>query len=162
MNLTLETLRPVLTRADEGAWIDLGDHRARAILNSAQTQNAFLLAEMEVDGRGGVPPHVHEREDETFLVLAGQIEVTVGEQTFCLDAGDTAFAPRNIAHTWHCTSEGGARVLLLITPGANFESFALKMSALNIVPSDPDSFAALVALTREHGLTMLTPVESYQ
>ena len=157
MNLTLETLLPIFTAAGEGQWIELGDHRARPLLNSQQTGGAFSLAEVEVDFGGGVPPHIHEREDEAFYLLEGRVAVSVGEQTFHLEAGDTAFAPRDIRHTWKCESEAGARFVAFITPGGNMEAFAQRMAQEKIVPSDPESPAKFVAIAREFGITMLPP-----
>jgi uncharacterized RmlC-like cupin family protein len=42
--------------------------------------------------------HIHTREDETFYVLAGEIEVTVGGERDVLRAGDSVFLPRGIPH----------------------------------------------------------------
>jgi quercetin dioxygenase-like cupin family protein len=157
MNNTLEILNPVFCAAQEVPWIELGDHRARPLISSRQS-GAFLLCEVEVDFMGGVPPHVHGREDETFVVLEGDFQITTGEQTVGARAGDTAFGPRGIPHTWHCTSESGGRLLLLVTPGENFESFLVQMGQETITPSDPASMAKLFALAEEHGLTMLLPL----
>src|ERR1051326_1869742 len=48
---------------------------------------------------GGPPPHVHHREDETFQILEGEYEWTVGGQQFVVQKGATIFAPRGIPHT---------------------------------------------------------------
>ena len=155
----LETTHPVFCAAGEGPWIELGDHRGRPIVNSSQSGGAFLLCEVEVDFLGGVPPHIHGLEDETFTVLEGRFEVTIGDQTVCAEAGDTAFAPRGIAHTWHCTTESGGRLLVLVTPGENFERFAMQMSQELLVPSGPEFIARVSALANAHGMTMLPPAE---
>ena len=46
---------------------------------------------------GGPPPHIHHREDETFQILEGEYEWTVGGKTFIAKKGATIFAPRGIA-----------------------------------------------------------------
>jgi quercetin dioxygenase-like cupin family protein len=43
-----------------------------------------------------VPRHTHTREDESYYVLAGELEVIVVR--FVLKPGDTLMAPRNIPH----------------------------------------------------------------
>ena len=45
---------------------------------------------------GGPPPHIHHREDETFQILEGEYEWTVGGKTFVAQKGATIFAPRGI------------------------------------------------------------------
>jgi Cupin domain len=42
---------------------------------------------------GGPPPHIHHREDETFQILEGEYEWTVGGKTFVAQKGATIFAP---------------------------------------------------------------------
>src|SRR5947209_5695353 len=74
MNTTLSALmEPVLTpsvgaaslvTAGQGRFLDLGDHRAWVKVSAEQTGGEFLLAELEADFQGGVPPHIHRREDE--------------------------------------------------------------------------------------------------
>ena len=44
-----------------------------------------------------VPRHTHTGEDETYFVLAVELEVIVGDETV-LKAGDTLMAPRDIPH----------------------------------------------------------------
>jgi hypothetical protein len=45
-----------------------------------------------------VPRHTHTREDEAYFVLAGEMEVTVGDEAFILRPGDSLMAPRGIPH----------------------------------------------------------------
>jgi quercetin dioxygenase-like cupin family protein len=45
-----------------------------------------------------VPRHTHTREDETYYVLSGELEVVVGEEVFILRVGDTLIAPPDIPH----------------------------------------------------------------
>lgn len=147
--------------AGEGRHFDLGDHRAWIKVGAEQTGGEFLLAETEADYQGGVPPHIHRHEDETFYVLSGRFEFLVGDQTIVAGPGDTAFAPRNIPHTWRCVSLTGGRALLLVTPGANFQTFARRMSEMNCDPqadmADPERRKAFLALTARHGIEMLPP-----
>jgi hypothetical protein len=40
----------------------------------------------------GVPRHTHTREDESYYVTAGELEVIVGDQKFVLKEGDALMA----------------------------------------------------------------------
>jgi hypothetical protein len=52
----------------------------------------------------------------------------VGEETFNLKPGDSAFAPRKIAHAFAKTSEGEAQMMVLFQPAGMMEDFFLEMS----------------------------------
>ena len=48
-------------------------------LRGQQTQGAFALICSVTPPQGGVPSHVHSKEDETFIVLEGLYEFRVGD-----------------------------------------------------------------------------------
>ena len=56
------------------------------------------MFELSLGSGKGVARHTHTREEESYYVLAGELEVKVGETTFVLKAGDSLLAPRNIPH----------------------------------------------------------------
>src|SRR5688572_31894896 len=49
---------------------------------------------------GGPPPHIHHREDETFQILEGEYELTLGGETFGGHKGATVFCPRGVPPTY--------------------------------------------------------------
>src|SRR5262249_36226690 len=67
-------------------------------LSVADTGGAYCLLEINLASVIGVPRHTHTREDEAYFVLAGELEVIVGDEKFVLRAGDTLMAPRGIPH----------------------------------------------------------------
>jgi quercetin dioxygenase-like cupin family protein len=89
--------------------------------DSHDTEGKFAL--LEVSGSpGGEPPlHIHENEDEIFYVLEGRLEAVRGEEEMTLDAGDSAFLPRRVPHTFKIISSF-ARALVYVTPGG-FEGY---------------------------------------
>ena len=54
--------------------------------------------------------HHHEREDELFLVLEGELEMEFRDRTERLGPGELIVVPRGVEH--RPVSMGGARVLL--------------------------------------------------
>lgn len=154
---------PLHVPANEGIYVDLGDHRAWGKVGAQHTGNAFLFSETQADKNGGVPPHIHHREDETFHILEGRFIFQLGERTVEVGAGDTIFAPRNIKHAWQCISEDGGRMLILFTPGDNFQAFAMAMAEQNASPArdmeDPNAAAAFVALAAQYGIEMLPGIK---
>jgi mannose-6-phosphate isomerase-like protein (cupin superfamily) len=92
------------------------------LLTSDETGRQFSLIEgiMPPGGDGGL--HVHVNEDESMLLIDGELEVTVGEQTFTLTPGGRYFAPRGIPHRLQNRKGVPARALLITTPGG-FDQF---------------------------------------
>src|SRR6516162_1047446 len=87
-----------------------------------QTGGAYALIETANDPATGVRLHVHEREDETWLILEGEYFFQVGDQTFQAHAGDYVFGPRGVPHLYANQTASVARALIMVTP-AGFEGF---------------------------------------
>jgi mannose-6-phosphate isomerase-like protein (cupin superfamily) len=83
------------------------------------TGGAFTFIDANTDG--GAPPHIHEREDEAFYVLEGDITVHCGGEHFPAPQGSFVFLPRGVVHDWDVDGER-ARVLILAVPGG-FDKF---------------------------------------
>ena len=153
----------VVTPAGQGPFVELGDHRAHIAVSSRDTGGAFALGITQVDLDGGVPPHVHEHEDETFHILQGRFALMVGGRAIEAGPGDTIFALRKVTHAWRCVSPGGGKMVLLITPAANFEAFAIEMARSGANPAadmaNPAKRAGFMALAEKHGITMLPPIK---
>jgi quercetin dioxygenase-like cupin family protein len=93
-------------------------------LAGADTGEAYCLLEVSLAPGIGVPRHTHTREDETYYVTSGELEVIVGDQTFVLKAGDTLMAPRNIPHELRNSGSTTNHYLLVFSP-SGFEEFVM-------------------------------------
>jgi len=151
------SLGPFYVPAGVGPYADLGDHRARVKVAAQATGGGFLFTEIDCDFRGGVPPHIHHREDETFYILEGNFVFLVGGEKVEVGPGDTVFGPREVAHAWNCVSENGGRLLIMFTPGDNFQAFAMGMAQKNMVPLDAmagDGAADFSRFAMQYGIEM--------
>jgi mannose-6-phosphate isomerase-like protein (cupin superfamily) len=63
-------------------------------LSGDHTGGKYCLIEASLAPGMGVPRHTHTREEETYYVLAGELEVIVRDKVFTLREGDTLIAPR--------------------------------------------------------------------
>ena len=88
-------------------------------LSGADTGGAYCLLDVSLAPGIGVPRHTHTREDETYYVLAGELMVEVGDQSFLLRPGDTLLAPRNIPHQLKNTGTVENRYLLVFSPAGS-------------------------------------------
>ena len=96
------------------AWI--GGSTVDILLDSAQSNGQLLLTRSNPVHGEAVPLHRHTHEDETFVILEGEMVVWVGDQRQEVRAGDVAFLPREIPRTYTVTSET-AKMLVIVTPG---------------------------------------------
>jgi len=73
--------RTELVRTGDGRRIAVPGNTVGVLYGGEQTGDAYALIEFEFAPGFAVPlAHSHEREDELVVVLAGQLEVTVGER----------------------------------------------------------------------------------
>ena len=86
-------------------------------LADADTLGAAAILHEIVPPLGGPPLHRHSNEDEWFYVLNGEITIEIDGEGEVLYAGDSAFAPRGIAHTLQNFEDSPAEMLVMTTPG---------------------------------------------
>jgi mannose-6-phosphate isomerase-like protein (cupin superfamily) len=78
-------------------------------------------------GFGGPPLHYHDF-DETFYVIEGELTFQLGDELFTRKAGELAFAPRRVPHTYANLSAALTYHLIVCTPGG-FERYFVRMAA---------------------------------
>lgn len=150
------TLTPLLTKRElsNSHWY-LG-HFLSLLVRSEHTGGKYSL--LRVTERRGLepPPHTHTKEDETFLVLDGEVDYTVDGKTFSAKSGDVMFLPRNIQHSFKIQTET-AETLMLLTPGG-FENYFLEMSedakALELppFPEGPPDVQKIITTASKYGI----------
>jgi quercetin dioxygenase-like cupin family protein len=107
------------------------------LLRSEETAGVVSMIELSSDaGFAGPPLHRHDF-DEAFYLLEGELTFQLGDEVFTRTAGELAFAPRNVAHTYANHSDAPARALLVCTP-AGFERYFARMAAERDGVDPPD------------------------
>jgi quercetin dioxygenase-like cupin family protein len=107
------------------------------LLRSEETAGVVSMIELSSDaGFAGPPLHRHDF-DEAFYVLEGELTFQLGDEVFTRTAGELAFAPRNVAHTYANHSDAPTRALLVCTP-AGFERYFARMAAERDGVDPPD------------------------
>lgn len=138
------SLHPVATHAESVATLDVLGTPTRILLDGKQTHGAFALVEIIGQPGDGIPPHVHHREEETFHVVEGELEIWCGGHTVNLRAGDTYFAPRHIPHSPRFVGSHPGRVLVTLSP-AGFERVFRELDTLAADgPVTPEAAANLL------------------
>ncbi len=93
-------------------------------VTGADTAGKFCVVDMHVPPGGGPPPHRHDFE-ETFAVLAGEIEATFRGERKTVKAGQTIHIPANSPHAFTNASKEPARMLCICAPAGQDELFRL-------------------------------------
>jgi quercetin dioxygenase-like cupin family protein len=122
--------------------------------NGKNTQDAYSLFEYTVPGGvNGPPVHTHTREDESFICLAGKMDVTLGGEEFTIEYGDYLYLPRNVAHAFRNPYDEESRVISVVSP-AGLEAY---YQALSEMPPGPIDFAKVKAIMDDFGIEMDLP-----
>jgi quercetin dioxygenase-like cupin family protein len=121
-----ESLRPLLTNA-MGSSIEIFDTSGPA--------------------GGGPPPHEHPWE-EIYVVLAGELEVTVDGASHVLQPGGVAHVPGGTVHGYRNVTE--CHFLTIVSKGSAARFFA---QVADEVEMDPPDLPGIIRVAGEHGVT---------
>ncbi len=148
------TLAPIIRALDEGEALNVLGVTVRVTVSSEESGGSISVFITENAPRLGPPLHIHSREDETFFVIDGEYRVRVGEELMTLHAGQSAFLPRGIPHTYANAGETTAKLLVLVTPGG-FENFFRDVDLLcRAGTASPETLAPVGT---KHGLEFVGP-----
>jgi mannose-6-phosphate isomerase-like protein (cupin superfamily) len=110
-------------REDEWSEVTRGE-RYIIRTTSEETNGAYSVLEVVADPRNGVPMHVHDNEEEHFIILGGKAIVANGDSRVEVGAGSSVTIGKGVAHAWCNPSEDTPlRMLVLFTPGGLEELF---------------------------------------
>lgn len=131
-----------LSGSDVHEWLGA---RYKTILSPAESGGAMSIVDNENPAGSGPPRHVHEREDEVFIILTGECEFWLEGQTFRRGPGDTAFVPRGREHTFRVVGDKPSRLLVILTPGGLEGFFAEMAQGAFRIPEDMEQVGASAA-----------------
>lgn len=121
------------------------------------THDAYSMFEYTIPPQtSGPPPHVHTREDESFLCLAGRLDVHLGGEDFVLAHGDYLFLPRDVVHTFRNSSDEEARVVSVVSP-AGLERY---YQALGELPPGPKDIGLIQGIMADFGIELRLPPQA--
>lgn len=130
------------------------------------TGGAFSLIEATLKPGNEPPAHVHEREDELFYVLDGEVDGYIEAETFRLQPGGCLLLPRMKPHSFIVRTPR-LRMLVLTQPGGiegYFESMAASPALELDLPTEAVTYSTAdiehaVQVGGEYGLRFLSPDE---
>lgn len=113
------------------------------LVTGKESNNVFFQFEAIIPEGGGPPPHVHSKEDETFYIVSGNLEVLIGDMTYRAKAGDFVYLPRGTVHGFKNVGPGRAVQLVTLSPSG------LEIFFQEVFPVVKDRKAAPPPITEE-------------
>jgi quercetin dioxygenase-like cupin family protein len=151
-------VRETKAKAATGAVYDLAGARHRVVLDGEGTGGVAAVVEVEILPGAATPLHSDENEDLVWYVVDGTLEFQTPEGREIVEAGGSAFFPRNSTHAFANTGSSVARALMVATP-AGIEAF-LRDAATVLVPGvppgppPPEAMTAFAEVASRHGITL--------
>ena len=153
-------------RATDTGTILLGPGDIYTILAStAETDGDYVMLEALVPPDGGPPPHIHHDQVETFYILEGEMEITVGGQTHEAKAGDFFHVSKGTPHNFINRSRTTTKMLFTFVPAGDIEEFfreSFKETTDRHPPLEPltDAFIQrMLESAARHDIEILPPPE---
>ncbi len=101
--------------------------------------------------------HVHQRLEETWYILDGELEFHLGEETFIAAEGACVFVPARVPHAFANCGQARAKFLLMMSPPTHDRYFIELAQILGRSgPPDSDAIAALRAKYDTQQISSLT------
>jgi len=135
-----------ITAAGTGDAIQLGPIRMRVLEDGSRTDNRIGAVEIIVPpGVAGPPRHLHRMHDETFLIISGVLQFTVGDTRRDAHAGDYVVVPVGAPHTFANVSPGPVVVFNSFTPAYYVQYFRDLAHLAATDGLSPDRIARIMA-----------------
>ena len=116
-----------------GEWLQSRPgERFRICTSAAQTNGAYSVVEILAESGYGTPVHVHQNEDEHFVVVEGTAYIVSGEQAFEATAGAAISLRKGIPHAWCNRSNSPLRLVVTNVPGGIEEALRLSANGVDI------------------------------
>ena len=109
--------RPRVVNRAARPTISFGTLGRKALLTPKPFHSVEVVAaEFDAGGSTGEEPYAHGDSEEVFFVVSGEVELSLGGETFALDAGDSAQYRSSTPHRVKNRGSARAEVLFIISP----------------------------------------------
>ena len=151
-----------IRRPGEGSRIGIVGDTYRFLATGNETDGKYATVDALVPPGGGPPPHIHTREEESFLVLEGEITFLLGEERILAGAGTFLNMPVGSLHCFKNESSTVARMLTSVAP-AGLEQMFLEVGhplADDVVMASPptaEEIQKLLEVAPRYGIEIRVP-----
>lgn len=135
---------------DHGEWLQVTPgERFKIRVPSAQTMGSYSMIEIVADSGNGVPLHIHNREEEHFIVLEGTLDIANGDRRWDAPAGTSVTVKRGVPHAWCNPSDTPLHMLVVFSPG--------QIDGLFRAAAGVDDVDKITAIAARYGTQLIGP-----
>lgn len=156
--------KPITVGANDGDSVSILGDTYRILISGEQTGGAFSTIDMLIPTGGGPGPHAHPDFEESFYVIAGEIEVKSEYGTYTAIKGSFINIPKGgVIHEFKNKALETAHLLCTVVP-AGLETFFKEVGKpvasgafLPCGVMDPESTKKLQEIAERHGQKVYPP-----
>jgi quercetin dioxygenase-like cupin family protein len=160
---TTITRRPsVLADASEREQRSFLGDAVTVLATGGDTAERYAILELVLAPGTATPLHRHRADEESFVVLYGEIVVQAGDQPPVLvGAGGFVHVPAGMSHALRVPEGDSARILTITTPGHERFVRAAGLSGPGPDLLTPQDEARLMAAAERYGTEILGPPPAF-
>ena len=102
-----------VARADDQPTFELAGNTITGFASPSRGASECILYRLEMPPGGAVPLHRHDHED-TFTVAAGDLRISIDDETLDIGPGDTVIVPTGARHALEAGPDGAALVVTML------------------------------------------------
>ncbi len=107
---------PKVISSKEGTKFNIVGHEVTVKLHSGDGSDNYVFEMISPPG-SGIPPHVHQKEDEMIYILEGEFEVMVGGEVFKAASGDCLKFCSEHSSCLYQYRDNGCKNIMVCKPG---------------------------------------------
>jgi mannose-6-phosphate isomerase-like protein (cupin superfamily) len=143
----------VFLAAGEGRSVSLGGTTVGFKVESSHASGASFQEWVAAPGFD-TGLHVHERLEESWYILEGELEFRAGDESFNARTGATVFVPARVPHAFANRTDSPAKFLLIVSPPTHDRYFD-ELADILAADGPPDG-AAIGALRKRYDTEQLS------
>lgn len=142
-----------------------GGDKYEFLVDGKQSGGTTFILHADVPPGGGPPPHIHNRESESYYVKDGELEFSVGDKTIHAKTGDFVHIPKGTVHTFTNKGKTNAKMISVFAPSGMegwFEEVLIPVKDKNekAVNYTKEQMAFMIEAGPRHGVTWKLPPEN--
>jgi quercetin dioxygenase-like cupin family protein len=153
------TVEALVLQAGEGKTLSLRGTGVAYKAEGARPGGGPTVLEFSVAPGFNTGDHVHSQIEELFYVIAGRVQIRVGERLLQAHPGDFVLVPPGVAHGFGSLEGGTAKLLLIISPAGVHERYFDELAAILAQPGAPD-VQAIGALRQRYDTQQVSPLSA--
>jgi mannose-6-phosphate isomerase-like protein (cupin superfamily) len=151
----------IIKQAHEGRTIGVVGDTYRFLATGEETAGRYAMWEAIVPPWSGPPPHIHSREEESFVVLEGEMTFYINDERHVATPGCFARVPIGTLHRFKNESGKVAKMIITIVPAGLEQMFFETGEPLPVggtaAPPSHEEIERLLASAPKYGVQIFPP-----